>query len=265
MSRPSDGGATPGYRPYTRTAVRYYPVVLNGTIIGFLWASETDYAASFLRRLEAQETLAGFQAAVVWSERFAEASARRMSPIEALRYWVGRSEHPEAGGIPAGTPEGEADSEQALDEIANPGNVRPEDYTRDVYSATWPDGTPYDRSQGWDPPGRWVPPQTGYSIETKSPIVYVPIRKDDEIIGYLWAATHDDAAYFVPRITTVEFRVVDAWISRLDQAKQEGLTPIQALRRWVGRDEEDDAGSIPADAEQREAPSLEMLERIARR
>ncbi|MFE6908493.1 hypothetical protein [Streptomyces erythrochromogenes] len=80
-------------------------------------------------------------------------------------------------------------------------------------------------------------------------------------MGFLWAATADDAAGFVVLQSAGDdaYNTSVAWSLLLRQAKSEGLTPLQALRSWVGRTAHPKAGSVSA--VQEEAATLEDLER----
>ena len=46
---------------------------------------------------------------------------------------------------------------------------------------------------------------------------------------------------------------------RLNRASAEGLTPIEAIRQWIGAPEDPAAGGIAADAQARELPSWWVL------
>jgi hypothetical protein len=258
-------GPPPEYSTSTRTAIRYLPVSLHGDVIGYLWGSVSDDAASYLRRHGAQETAEGFQSAVFWSKRLDEACAQGLTPLQAIRRWVGAPEDPRGGTIVSGAVEREAANPRELAESVNPGKVDPRDYD-DEAGGTWPDGTPFDRSKGWENLSPFTLEKPGYSFLTESAVRYVPVTNAGEVLGYLWAAVDDDAADFVPRLPAEERGnlAMGPWISRLDQAKQEGLTPIEALRRWIGEPEDARAGGIAGDAEIREASSLEALKEIAR-
>ncbi|GLZ14105.1 hypothetical protein Acsp04_43400 [Actinomadura sp. NBRC 104425] len=53
------------------------------------------------------------------------------------------------------------------------------------------------------------------------------------------------------------------WVLRLREASIEGLTPLQALRKWKGAPEDPRGGATKADAQEQEAPSLEALKELA--
>ncbi|MFI7101154.1 hypothetical protein ACIBK8_17490 [Streptomyces sp. NPDC050161] len=231
----------------------YLPVTLNGEAIGFLSLTQGDSEAYFLRRMASdQDTLL---AAARWAMRMERARAEGKTPIQAMRQWIGAPEDPEAGGIPEGSELLSADNEDALQEIVNP------DYINPASDAKRPENV---RDQ--DTLSPLTLENTGYSFLTESTVRYLPVTLDGAILGYLWASEVDDAADYEPRAAAAPAGL-DAglvWGPRLMQAWQEGLTPLQALRRWKGEAEHPEAGGITADAEERVAPTAEALEELAR-
>ncbi|MFE3453950.1 hypothetical protein ACFXJ8_33995 [Nonomuraea sp. NPDC059194] len=103
-----------------------------------------------------------------------------------------------------------------------------------------------------------------YARTTESAIRYVPVSIDSTIVGYLWAAVSDDAAKYVAREDAGDLgaNAGVAWVQRLRQARANGLAPLQALRHWVGQEEDPRAGRIDLDTEQ-ELPNLKALEDLA--
>lgn len=108
----------------------------------------------------------------------------------------------------------------------------------------------------------WAP--DSYLRTTSAAVRYLPVVKDGTVIGYLWAATTDDAAQYVPREQAGDaaFDATVAWTQRLRWAKANGITPLQALRHWAGESEDARAGRISAGAPF-ELPSLDMLVELA--
>ncbi|MEV0590888.1 hypothetical protein [Nonomuraea cavernae] len=104
----------------------------------------------------------------------------------------------------------------------------------------------------------------GYPRTTESAVRFIPVLFGDTVVGYLWAAVTDDAARYVARAGAGDAgpNAGVAWVRRLRWAKANGLTPLRALRHWVGRAEDVRAGHLPVDAE-RELPGLSALERLA--
>jgi hypothetical protein len=105
-----------GYSFQTDSAVRYLPVTKGGEILGYLWASDTEDAADYLRRLPAGAE--GFRAGGLWLARLEQCKEEGLPALEALRRWIGVPEDPESGGIAADAQEQEAPSLEALKEIA---------------------------------------------------------------------------------------------------------------------------------------------------
>ncbi|SEF44300.1 hypothetical protein SAMN04489712_10137 [Thermomonospora echinospora] len=262
------GGASGPEPQYLVTApgpVRYVEVTYRGEVIGCLWASVKYDAAGYVRRLEAEPPEA-FRAPLVWSRRLRAAKAEGLPALEALRRWRGAPEDPEGGTVVADAPERDADSYDALKKQLNPGHVDP---MADFFAQTptWPDGTPIDRSKGWDPLSPMKIPETDYPASTDGPVRYLPVTRGDTLLGYLWASAADDAAYYVGRTDAGAdgWNAGVPWVLRLRRAQREGLTPLQALRRWKGAPEDPRAGTIAVDAHEQEASSLDDLKRLAQR
>ncbi|MEU1725225.1 hypothetical protein ACNF49_27950 [Actinomadura sp. ATCC 39365] len=103
-----------------------------------------------------------------------------------------------------------------------------------------------------------------YPRTTTSAVRYVPVLKDDTVIGYLWAAATDDAAQYVPREQAGDaaFDAAVVWTRRLRWAKANDVTPLRALRHWAGEAEDARAGQVPV-RQPFELPSLRALEELA--
>ncbi|RKS74712.1 hypothetical protein BZB76_3229 [Actinomadura pelletieri DSM 43383] len=249
------------YEDSARGSVRYVPVTLGGELIGYLWAANTEQAAGFVRRLKGPR--AALRAPLLWSERLDAAATGGLEPLEALRKWRGAPEHAEGGGVPADAAEEEAKSVDELTERLNPDWVDP---LKDFFAKepTWPDGTPIDRRKAWEPLGPMQVPATDYPASTDGPVRYYPVVLQGKVVGYLWASVADDAAYWQDRADAgaLGYNAGVPWVLRLREAAREGLTPLQALRKWKGAPEDPRGGAIPADAEEREAPSLRALQEL---
>lgn len=217
--------------------MRYFPVTLGGEVIGYLYASEGAEGAGFVRRkVDARDSLADRR----WSDRLRAAAEAQLTPVQAVRRWVGAQEDGEAGGIAADVAERWAPDLRTLVELTKPTGAR------DLFPSSS------------DP---------GYGSSTGTPIRYLPITRGAEVLGYLWASESDDAAGYVKQAAAAAdgLRAGALWRSRLAEAKGEGLTPAQALRRWIGAPAYLEFGGIAADAEELEAPSLQALQDLARR
>jgi hypothetical protein len=114
-----------------------------------------------------------------------------------------------------------------------------------------------------DPEFRLVSAPESYPKTTSSAVRYVPVRRGDRELGYLWVSVDDDAAGFVwrPDQRPDSFNTGQVWVKRLRAAKAEGLTPAELLQRWVGHPE-DEGGHVPTGAEQT-APGLDALKALA--
>lgn len=111
-----------------------------------------------------------------------------------------------------------------------------------------------------DPEFRTVSAPPRFPRTTKSSVRYFAVTLRGVGVGYLWAASTDDAAGFVVResVGGDAFNAGVQWTERLRWAKANGLTPLQALRHWVGDAEDAKAGAASGD--EQEAPSLEDLQ-----
>ncbi|MFC7303501.1 hypothetical protein ACFQVC_04630 [Streptomyces monticola] len=72
-----------GYARDASGLIRHTPVAGEQGVLGYLWASDTEAAASFEPRASAGD--AGYAAGLLWLERLREASARGLLPSAALR------------------------------------------------------------------------------------------------------------------------------------------------------------------------------------
>jgi hypothetical protein len=228
---------------------------MDDEVVGYLWAAETDDAAGFIRRMAADRHDT-FDAAVRWDELLREAYAAGLSPSQALQGWVGRPPDPEGGAVAADAERQRAPSLQALDELANPGYVEPP-----LPVLRFPDGPPIDRGQGWEDLSPFTTERHEYKMSTDGPVRYLTVTRGGEVFGFLWASQTDDAAAFVARKGTdaAGFDAGGLWRGRLNRARAEGLTSLQAIRRWIGAPEDPEAGGIAADAQEQELPSWWVL------
>ncbi|MER5460054.1 hypothetical protein ABT010_05060 [Streptomyces sp. NPDC002668] len=124
MGRPTEFGDISPFtlerREYlgaTETPVYCLPVTLRGQLIGYVWASGTADAASFCARRGTGA--AGFDAGGPWRARLRKAREDGLSPLEAIRLWVGRPEDPTGGGVLAGAEEQVMPNSQAVRALAS--------------------------------------------------------------------------------------------------------------------------------------------------
>ncbi|WP_143831776.1 hypothetical protein [Nocardiopsis sp. CNR-923] len=112
---------------------------------------------------------------------------------------------------------------------------------------------------------KWVGSRPRYDGITDGALVYVPVRKSDVVIGYLWASEDGKAANFlnIESVGVESINAKGAWIRRLLEAKERGLTSVQALEAWIGSPEDERAGCIPEDASRVRLGGLQELMDIA--
>jgi hypothetical protein len=90
----------PGLRGYRRSAdgpVAYCVVAGDLGVLGYVWASDAEGAASWEPQEDAEET--GYEAGLVWMRRLASAKERGLRPSEALRALAAESADPVAGRV----------------------------------------------------------------------------------------------------------------------------------------------------------------------
>lgn len=103
-----------------------------------------------------------------------------------------------------------------------------------------------------------------YPKVTDAAVRYAPVSLRGKPVGYVWAATTDDAGGFVRLESSGAdgFNANVGWVARFRWAKANNVSPLEVLRHFAGREEDDRAGYVPTDAEQ-EAPSLDVLKTLA--
>lgn len=104
------------YLAVTDTPVYFYPVTLNGTLIGYLWASATANAAGYQFRPDADPI--GRGADGWWRGKLQQSWERDVAPLDAIRRLVGTPEDPVGGGIAADAEEATLPNSRALLEFA---------------------------------------------------------------------------------------------------------------------------------------------------
>ncbi|MCP2343622.1 hypothetical protein [Actinomadura rupiterrae] len=236
------------YEPFTRKPVEYLPVLLDGEPIGYLWASETDKAASFVRRLDMIQR--AYEAPLAWGDRLDAAAAQDIPAREAIRRWIGVAQDQRAGGVPPGATPQRAGSLAVVERLANP-QLAPSEGPM-IQDGEFPDGTPVDRSKGWGPLHVQAPPT--YPVQASGPVVYRPVTGEDGLVlGYLWAS--GGSASYIPR-ADAGLRAANAsgpLYVGLREAFAQGVPAVDAIR------------SLLPDALESEAPSLDALTNQANR
>ncbi|MFF9237826.1 hypothetical protein ACF1AL_03270 [Streptomyces sp. NPDC014801] len=105
-----------------------------------------------------------------------------------------------------------------------------------------------------------------YESETSTPVEFVDVSLDEEVIGYLWAAESGDAAGYEPR-TPAGHVAMDAaadWLAYLSQAKGRGLASLDALREAMDGEGTKRSGAV-ASGSLRRASSAEEVQELSGR
>ncbi|MDA0567729.1 hypothetical protein LG943_25905 [Streptomonospora sp. S1-112] len=102
-----------------------------------------------------------------------------------------------------------------------------------------------------------------YGTRVSGPVRYLPVLLGGEVIGYLYASVRGNAASYIRRLGARATREgaegAVEWARRLRAAHREGLTPQEALERWIGAEEHPHAGAVPVGTGFAEAESYEEL------
>lgn len=219
-----------GFREPAAGPVRYERVYQGNTVIGYLWCSAAglEHGTGFVPRPDAGE--AGAVAHAEWSRRVR--SAR--TGADVIADW---RRHPDdRAGALNDTGEWEAATVAELVRLAAEPE-REERHAKDRPRAPREDAVSHEPN-----PGRET-----YAPTTDGPVRYAPaVSGDGTVLGYLWAATEEDAAGFVERAAAGTVNATNAaavWRRRLARAHDRGLPAIAALREWIGEDPA--AGHMP--------------------
>lgn len=252
----------PTYELWTRLPVAYLPVTLGDQLVGYLWGSKEGKAASFFPHLAVD--INRVKSSIFWHERLDETYQLGLTPLEAIRYWAGKPEDPRYGGIRGDAEEKDARTIQELALLLNPGTPLGDGPW--VQDATYPSGAPEDRTKGLGPLVS-VPTRT-YPDDTAAAVTYLPITRQETVVGYLWASLGDDnAASYLARAAVGRTGTVAGglWRSRLIDAFEAGLTAIEALQRIqaLPANAPEYFGVIDPDAAEQRAASLSDLRRLA--
>ncbi|MET8871711.1 hypothetical protein [Nocardia sp. NPDC004604] len=108
-------------------------------------------------------------------------------------------------------------------------------------------------------------PPTTYSRWTRRSLSYLPVHREGQLIGYLWASAEHHAAGFERQLATAgdDLDCLLVWERRLDEAARRGLAPRDAVQEWIGAPEDAVAGTVPPGTRLGSAPSLaELWERL---
>jgi hypothetical protein len=106
----------PAYPEESAAPVRYLPVTLQGSVVGYVWASVDGQAAGYVNREPAGT--AGEVAAGLWKMRLSDSHQEGVPSLEALRRCALAPEDRLSGVIGQGVPEQELPGLDALRELA---------------------------------------------------------------------------------------------------------------------------------------------------
>ena len=247
------------YEPWTRKPLFYWPILIRGEFVGYIWASQHHKSAGLVR-ISSRDDYLWMD---VWRERLDDSCKQGLRPVDAVQRWVGAPEDPVGGYLPADAPVYDAPNLDTLHQRTNPGGPpAPGPFIQD---GEFPDGTPVDRSEGWGP--LISAPLRRYATSTSSAVRYLPIVKEGRHIGYLWASVDNDAADYLPLRTAGKTAQVAAglWQLRLSQGYKQHIPPLQVLEDNRRHPEDHLSGMIQPGAHEGELPSLEHLEALAQR
>jgi ADP-ribosylglycohydrolase len=103
-----------------------------------------------------------------------------------------------------------------------------------------------------------------YASRTSTCVSYLPVSRNGELMGFLWASPEEPAAGMEPRISqgAAPRNISVAWVDRFRWAYAAGLTATEALQHWAGAPEDPKCGSVGPGPE-RVAESLYQLQRLA--
>lgn len=110
-----------------------------------------------------------------------------------------------------------------------------------------------------------TPPfQATYRRDATGQVSFLPVRGEDEILGYLWASDAEGAASFEPRdkADLAGYHAGLVWLDKLPDAFHQGLTPSVALETLRNSPPNKASGHIPHESSTAEA-DFWALRRIA--
>ncbi len=248
------------YAGWTRQPVVYVPIFRRGTLIGYLWAGVGIDAAGHMRKVSADPD--NLTCETFWEARLNENCRNGLSAEQAIQHWVGHPEDPQCGGVPAGATLQQANSMQALWDQLNPEGP-PLGEGPLIQDNVFPDGTSTGPDRLWSVPHVSNPPT--YADETSTPVHFLEVTKNGEVVGFLWASPTEHAAGYLPlRYAGLEgINGRGLWLARLSNRFAEGRHPVDAIRYCRRFPYDEYSGWIEPDAPEGVAPSLADLREAA--
>ncbi|WP_239647094.1 DUF6177 family protein [Nocardiopsis salina] len=165
----------------------------------------------------------------IWEDRLKSDAEADLTPVESIERWQGVPGRSNTGEIVPGADLHTCPDMPALDQILNPGTEPPEDIVGKFLS-----DPVFLAGREW---GVFVATEVdaGYKIRADGEIIYRPVRKNEMIIGYLWASNSENARGYVPRPAAgaPAWQAEGWWIDQVAEAAGRGMTPVEALRERI--------------------------------
>ncbi|TCC18312.1 hypothetical protein [Kribbella speibonae] len=125
----------------------------------------------------------------------------------------------------------------------------------------------YGRPTGFGDLSPFTLERTEYIGVSRTPVCCLPVTLGGKLLGFLWGSisVDEDAAGFRPvhGAGAVGFDAGGPWRGRLKRARDKGVAPADAVRRWIGEPEDPRAGGVPADAVERMLPDSDAVLTLA--
>lgn len=238
--------------------MRYVPVVVEGAIAGYLYATDWSEWLQFMGTTGRLDYGFVSDAEEHWRRR---AAAYRRQGLNALRAMEAARHEPadEYGGkIPGDAEVAEVEDWNGLRAIAKP-DFDPANPYKDASMV------------GWGPGDREEPELVSYQVWQSygvladGPCVYRPVRMGDKMIGYLWASPAENAAGFEPnlRVRPESDYAEGWWLREFTKQHMRGLNALEAIRARIGEAEHPRGGRVDGGDEERDVESLDALQRLA--
>ncbi|MEU1185725.1 hypothetical protein ABZ464_50585 [Streptomyces sp. NPDC005820] len=110
-----------------------------------------------------------------------------------------------------------------------------------------------------------APGPARYRTRTDKPVRYLTVadKEGGAVLGYVWASDEDDAAAWEPRHAAGPRAYAEGgiWHARLEEAKERGLLPSQALDELLAGPEGNKGRALPGSLA--DAPNADVVENLA--